>query len=158
MFFVSFLLHHFTLKIWFILQYKKLLKVVKYYHRVRKGHFHQRFQQILNIFDNCEGFLTKLYHEPKDGGERHEGCDRENQPLHGFEPWPFDEFTWAFWSWSCFGFSCLLLQSQVLDFFLKIQRFQENFEFKAPSWLRMTQTEYVSLQGKAQLRVNGKLS
>ena len=55
-------------------------------------------------------------------------------------------------------FSCLLPQSQVLDFFLKIQRFQENFEFKAPSWLRMTQTEYVSLQGKAQLRVNGKLS
>ena len=57
-----------------------------------------------------------------------------------------------------FRFSCLLPQSQVLDFFLKIQRFQENFEFKAPSWLRMTQTEYVSLQGKAQLRVNGKLS
>ena len=82
------------------LQYKKLLKVVKYFYRVRKGHFHQRFQQIFNIFDNCEGFLTKLYHEPKDGGERHEGCDRENQPLHGFEPWPFDEFTWTFWSWS----------------------------------------------------------
>ena len=82
------------------LQYKKLLKVVKYFYRVTKGHFHQRFQQIFNIFDNCEGFLTKLYHEPKDGGERHEGCDRENQPLHGFEPWPFDEFTWTFWSWS----------------------------------------------------------
>ena len=31
------------------------------------------------------------YHEPENRSERHEGCDRENQPLHGFQPWPWDD-------------------------------------------------------------------
>ncbi len=26
-------------------------------------------------------------HQPQDGGERHEGCGRENQPLHELQTW-----------------------------------------------------------------------
>ena len=37
------------------------------------------------------------YHEPKNGGERHEGCGRENQPLHG-GTWP-DLITSGLCSW-----------------------------------------------------------
>ena len=92
---------------------------------------------------NCKGFLTKLYHEPKDGGERHEGCDRENQPLHGFEPWPFNEFTWTFWY--CLGLVLGFLSFTAIPgpliFSLKFKDFKKTLNLRllpGSGWLKLS--------------------